>query len=81
MDSQPDAERTQAEPQFSECHRQQVAMLANATCERVNSRLSLFVAKDLIARDYCTGVFLNDEERAAFRSACNHLARLFALTE
>lgn len=61
--------------------RQQVSFLANAACERVSSRFNLLVAKEIINENSEVGVFLNDAERAAYNSACHHLARLFALTE
>ena len=64
-----------------DARRQHVAYLAHSFCERINSRLSLFVAKEIITAESAIGIFLSESERAAHSAPCRHLGRTFALTE
>ena len=64
-----------------EAKRQHVAFLAHSFCERINHRLTLFVAKEIITAESAVGIFLGDSERAAYMAACRHLGRQFEITE
>lgn len=78
---QQQSEPTITSPQSTPDRAYLATCFANAVCERVSSRFTLLVAKGIINENSEVGVFMNDAERAAYNSACNHLARLFGSTE